>query len=136
MVSTRRMPWVNACTRRSGPASTSTCASAVSTKIDGRRRRSRGSADRHTGQSQPIIGTPCDVPVPRKVTFKSGFDDALVIAPRLHVAHAQVVQEAVEDLRLGGGEIAPGLLLQHAEHLEEHGGGLEVRFGALARGVG
>jgi hypothetical protein len=31
-------------------------------------RRSRGSADRHTAQAQPIIGTPCDVPLPNTVT--------------------------------------------------------------------
>ena len=34
------------------------------------RRRSRGSADVHTGQSHPICGTPTDVPVPRKRNFK------------------------------------------------------------------
>ncbi len=39
-----------------------------SSAMDGRDRASRGSVDRHTPQSQPIIGTPCDVPVPRKRT--------------------------------------------------------------------
>ena len=38
-----------------------------SISTDGRVRQSRGSVDRHTSQSQPIIGTPCEVPVPRKV---------------------------------------------------------------------
>ena len=38
-------------------------------RIEGRDRLSRGSVDRHTAQAQPIIGTPMDVPVPRKVTF-------------------------------------------------------------------
>jgi len=33
-----------------------------------RSRWSRGSGDWQTSQSQPIMGTPCDVPVPRKVT--------------------------------------------------------------------
>jgi hypothetical protein len=36
--------------------------------VDGRLRRSRGSVDRHTAQVQPIIGTPCDVPLPRTMT--------------------------------------------------------------------
>ena len=36
-------------------------------KIDGRSRVSRGSEERQVAQSQPIIGTPCEVPVPRKV---------------------------------------------------------------------
>ena len=31
-------------------------------------RLSRGSVERQTGQSQPIWGTPNDVPVPRKVS--------------------------------------------------------------------
>jgi len=31
-------------------------------------RRSRGSGDRQTAQSQAIMGTPWDVPVPRKIT--------------------------------------------------------------------
>ena len=50
-----------------GPGIDEHAAPAVSTKIDGRRRLSRGSVERHTAQSQPIIGTPCDVPVPRNV---------------------------------------------------------------------
>ena len=32
-----------------------------------RMRRSRGSSEVQTGHSQPIIGTPVDVPVPRSV---------------------------------------------------------------------
>ena len=45
-------------------------AAQTSIRIDGRVRRSRGSVDRQTAQSQPIIGTPCDVPVPRTVTLR------------------------------------------------------------------
>jgi Uma2 family endonuclease len=33
---------------------------------------SRGSLDRQTAHSHPIIGTPCEVPVPRKVMVSSG----------------------------------------------------------------
>ncbi len=36
-------------------------------RTDARSRRSRGSSERQTGQSQPIMGTPAEVPVPRKV---------------------------------------------------------------------
>jgi hypothetical protein len=36
--------------------------------MDGRLRWSRGSVERHVPQRQPIIGTPCDVPVPRNLT--------------------------------------------------------------------
>jgi hypothetical protein len=35
--------------------------------IDGRSRRSRGSVERQVAQAQPIIGTPCEVPVPSSV---------------------------------------------------------------------
>ena len=41
----------------------------MSTEV--RSRRSRGSEDVQVAQSQPIIGTPCEVPVPRNVMFKS-----------------------------------------------------------------
>jgi hypothetical protein len=41
----------------------------LSINIDGRVRLSRGSVDRQTAHVQPIIGTPWDVPVPRKVTL-------------------------------------------------------------------
>src|SRR5690606_3800264 len=34
---------------------------------EGRSLLSRGSADKQTSQSQPMIGTPCEVPVPKKV---------------------------------------------------------------------
>jgi hypothetical protein len=34
---------------------------------EGRRRRSRGSVEVHTGQVQPRVGTPIEVPLPRKV---------------------------------------------------------------------
>jgi hypothetical protein len=44
-----------------GPFSTATW-------MDGRVRRSWGSSDRHTAQVQPIIGTPCDVPLPKTLT--------------------------------------------------------------------
>jgi len=36
----------------------------------------RGSAEVQTAQEQPIIGTPCDVPLPRTITsMVSGGDD-------------------------------------------------------------
>ena len=43
-------------------------------RIDGRVRRSRGSVEVHTAQVQPIIGTPCEVPVPRSVTLRLNVD--------------------------------------------------------------
>src|ERR1700704_4044415 len=37
--------------------------------IETRSRLSRGSSERHVSHSQPIEGTPVEVPVPRKVSF-------------------------------------------------------------------
>jgi hypothetical protein len=55
--------------RKSGVVSTSTRAPPlISNRIEGRLRRSRGSWERHVSQRQPIIGTPCEVPVPRNLT--------------------------------------------------------------------
>ena len=69
----------------------------VSTKMDGRSRVSRGSAERQVAQSQPIIGTPCDVPVPRKVISSRRYGlehDALLAALLgLDEAHPQLVQQ-------------------------------------------
>ena len=123
---------------------------------DARRRASRRRwtaaaacrADRSSGrssQSQPIIGTPCDVPVPRNVmriadgrhSTVSRLDDALLALLGLHEAHAQLVQQVVDELRFGLGEVARGLLLQHRDDLDHLPGGHEVRLGRLAgAGIG
>ena len=54
--------------RSSGAASTWMCSPSITTWTEARVRLSRGSVEEQTAQSQPIIGTPCDVPVPRKMT--------------------------------------------------------------------
>ncbi len=40
----------------------------MTTWMDVRVRLSRGSGDVQTGQPHPIIGTPCEVPLPRTIT--------------------------------------------------------------------
>jgi hypothetical protein len=40
-----------------------------SIRMEERKRLSFSSVERHTSQSQPIKGTPWDVPVPKNVTF-------------------------------------------------------------------
>ena len=57
--------------RSSGPGS--------SIRIDGRSRRSCGSVDRHTAQSHPIEGTPCEVPLPSTVTRIGGSYRRMII---------------------------------------------------------
>jgi hypothetical protein len=41
-------------------------------RMDARVRRSRGSVEVQVPQSQPIIGTPCEVPVPSTSTLPPG----------------------------------------------------------------
>src|SRR5687767_1860872 len=62
-------PKRSACCRKSDEVSTSTVRPACSTITETRRRLSRGSSDLQVTHSQPIEGTPVDVPVPRKVSF-------------------------------------------------------------------
>src|SRR6476469_4489875 len=93
----------------------------MSTEV--RWRRSFGSVEWQVAQSQPIIGTPCEVPVPRNVIFKierqcvrrksgamalaqrmrEGYrlwvNDALVAFLGLDEAHPKLVQEIVDELR-------------------------------------
>jgi hypothetical protein len=67
--SSRRKPNRNACWRKSDDVSTRTVWPPCSMITETRRRLSRGSSERHVSHSQPIDGTPVEVPVPRKVSF-------------------------------------------------------------------
>src|SRR5438445_8441262 len=98
------MSWASACARRSVEVSTRTWrteaatrdaaagpeASPISMRIDGRVRVSRGSDERQTAQSHPIIGMPCDVPVPSSVTLR--LNDALAAVFRLDESQPQLVE--------------------------------------------
>jgi len=61
---------VSICCLKSGPVSTTKCLFSICTEIDDLNRLSLLSADVQTAQLQAITGTPCDVPVPRNLTFK------------------------------------------------------------------
>src|SRR2546430_974093 len=108
MASTRRTLFASAWARRSVDVSTSTFFTAraiaearsvaISMRIDGRVRRSRGSVDRQTAQSHAIIGTPCDVPVPSSVTLR--LNDASAAGFRLDEPHAELVENLLEHLAL------------------------------------
>src|SRR6478672_10092068 len=54
---------------KSGPLSITILAFGVSIQTEARSLLLRLSGDVHTTQSHPMKGTPCDVPVPRNVTF-------------------------------------------------------------------
>src|SRR5688572_15077262 len=119
MASTRVTPFVSACARRSVDVSTRMLApgsSGRSIRIEGRVRRSWGSLDVQTAQAQPIIGTPCEVPVPRRVTLR--FNNALSGARYLDEPHAQFVQHLLEHLALLGSQIAAGLLIEQRQYLD------------------
>ena len=97
---------------------------------------SRGSGERHVRQSHAIIGTPCDVPVPRKVTFTLWLDDAWLLL-RLDETQPQIVDEVVEQLGFGWIEIAACLVLQQRQEIDHLCRGDKVRLtGLAAHGVG
>src|SRR4029077_13959300 len=99
--------------------------------MDGRVRRSRGSVERQTLQSQPIDGTPCDVPLPRTVTLR--FNNALPAAGSFDESEPQLVEDLLEDLPLFSGQVAARLLIQEAQDLDHLGGAVEIHLGRLTR---
>src|SRR4029453_5483377 len=68
-------PKRSACCRKSDDVSTRTVRPACSIITETLRRLSRGSSEQQVSHSQPIEGTPVEVPVPRKVSFmeRDGF---------------------------------------------------------------
>lgn len=79
----------------------------VSTIAEVRRRLSRRSADVHTLQRQPMTGTPCEVPVPRKVSFMDANVEKIAQFPALcdallHFSHriAAYVSNTASGLRI------------------------------------
>ena len=57
-----------ACSRKSGVVSMTTVRPSHCTMTEGRVRRSWGSAEVQTRQSQPMVGTPIEVPLPSTVS--------------------------------------------------------------------
>src|ERR1051325_3140016 len=92
-------------------------------------RRSRTSVERQVAQWQPIIGTPCDVPVPSMVTraaigalttlgpgrlnpsapVGSGRDNPRLRLGGFDEAQAQLVEDLLEQLPLFRGQVAARL---------------------------
>src|SRR5262249_38332682 len=140
--STRRMSNVKACARRSVEVSTridrTASANGVrgrpalsSRRIDGRVRRSRGSEDRQTAQSQPMAGTPCDVPLPSTVILR--LNDPLPTVPGLDETEPQLVEQLLEQAALLSRQVAARLLFEQREDLDHLRGAVEVRLSALTR---
>src|SRR6266536_921809 len=109
------------------PSQNAVPAASTSIRIEGRVRRSRGSVDRQTAQSQPMAGTPCEVPLPRTVTLIDGGDrllsiDRSYLVGSLHT-HGSVAVPAAEspystsrfDDELPG---VPGVHKPHAKLVE------------------
>ena len=96
-------------------------------------------SDRQTAQSQPMAGTPLEVPVPRSVTriarsraCRSRLDDALAAARGLDEPQPQLVEHLLEQLALFRREVALGLHVEQREDLDHLRGALEVRLGCCA----
>src|SRR5579862_5748863 len=109
-----------------------------SSRMDGRMRLSCGSVERHTAQSQAIAGTPCDVPVPSRVTRMqeasgcSGLNDPRRAALDLDVAHPQFEQDLLDDLALLRRQIAARLVLEQRENLNHLPRAGQIRLEPLA----
>src|SRR5262249_31668033 len=96
----------------------------ISMRMDGLVRRSLGSLERHTPQSQPIIGTPCEVPVPSRVTLR--LNRLFPAASDLHESKPQFVQDLLEYLTLLGAEVTSGLLVEERKNVNHLLGALEI----------
>src|SRR5438034_951338 len=132
IASTRLTSLASACSRRSVDVSTRiTGPFSASSTIDGRRRRSCGSVERQTAQSQPIAGTPVDVPLPSTVTLR--FNNPLPLARRLDEPQAQLVKDLFEHLALFCREIAARFLFQERQNLDHLRGAVEIQRRRLAR---
>src|SRR5437660_958277 len=98
------MPVATSCRRNSGAVSIRTLWVSMPTTIDGRERLSRGSVDVQTRQSQPIMGTPWLVPLPRMVTLSTDAGSPLV--PPHDTRHATATPRGptaiLRDLRKDG----------------------------------
>ena len=71
MASNRWMLARRTCARKSGVVSMTMLASSELIRMEGRRRVSRGSAERQTSQEQPMVGTPELVPEPRTLILRA-----------------------------------------------------------------
>src|ERR1700691_1415664 len=118
----------------------STTLPAYSIITEGRVRRSRGSAERHTAQSQPSVGTPMEVPLPSTVNVaftcqprrsracrfssaagsggNSGLGRARQRISHFHVSHADFVKAILKEVLFGGTQIAFGLLRQQRQRID------------------
>src|SRR3984893_6717935 len=95
-------------------------------RIDGRVRRSRGSGERQTSQSQPIIGTPCEVPVPSSVTLR--LNNAVPGGRRLDKSQAELVQALLEPLPFFRRQVAARLPIEQRQNLDHLSRAREIRF--------
>lgn len=129
---------------------------ACSTNTETRKRLSRGSSETHTSHSHPIVGTPVEVPVPRKVSFiRSEFRAALgqyseLLLPKdvvcrellrrllfetffgrpneLNVLHSQIGEKTVEKTRFLRMKIPFRFVAQHSENIEPILSRIEIKL--------
>src|SRR5579863_8087724 len=123
------------------------------TAMEGRVLRLRGSVEVQTAQLHPSVGTPMDVPLPRKTisAFMRGrrlllLGIAGLLCLRrdrvrdLEEHHAEFEEHILQRRFFAGGEVAFRLVLQESEHVdalasaEDVDAGLLTRLGARAEG--
>src|SRR5262249_44030199 len=121
--SRRCIPARRACVRKSGVVSITTLCPAYVTRIEGRRRLSRASAEVQTSHWQPMVGTPTLVPEPRTVIFSGKSGIRLLLSRRLRSltglvgdldeAEAELSQRVFQQTLLFERKIAFGFFEQH-----------------------
>ena len=149
-----------ACAWKSGPVSMTTLWPLYAMRMEGRVRRLRGSrsgetAETQTAQSQPRVGMPIEVPVPRKVSVACmrladdagsrpgpGCELRAGAAPAgggagegrgdFEEAHADLEERVVDELRLGRGQVALGFFGEDGEHVDALARAHQVDLGLLA----
>src|SRR5690349_13143190 len=90
------MPARNTCARKSGVVSITMLRSPVEIRMEGRSRLSRGSAEWHTAQEQPMVGTPELVPDPSTVIL-IGIAQDLAARRRASLSHSTGLMQPVYD---------------------------------------
>src|SRR5580700_7076735 len=119
----------------------STTLPANSSMIEGRVRRSRGSLERQTTQSQPSVGTPMDVPLPSTVSVafmrepsglnlyaeasssagsrgRSRLRRARQGVGHFHIGHTHFVEAVLQKVFFGRGQVALGLFRNQRESID------------------
>src|ERR1700691_4068096 len=127
----------------------STTLPAYSIITEGRVRRSRRSAEWHTAQSQPRVGTPIEVPLPRTVSVAFIFRPVRSSSAgsrgnsrlwrtrqsirHFYIRHAHFVEAVLQEVLLGRSQVAFGFFCDQRQRIDglPRSNNIEARLLAL-----